>query len=177
LRRFSANEDARKTRQFCRQARADNRWHVRFQGNGAADPSDGNRTEIGGLGDRSRLLHRIGPHGPQSGGRYSGARPASGVADPECLRRTDRAKITWAVLFAIGRNVPQPKGCAITRSVSRRITTFHQIVEAISSFTLDLSEKLRRHGLACDRVNVFFHTSHFDPVPGYAVAAKDSFSA
>ncbi|GJD91641.1 Protein UmuC [Methylobacterium hispanicum] len=56
----------------------------------------------------------------------------------------------------------QRKGCAVTRSFSRRITDRAELEQAVSAHATRLGEKLRRGGLATNHVSVFYHTSEHD---------------
>ena len=56
---------------------------------------------------------------------------------------------------------PTRKGCAVTRSFSRRVEDLATMEEAIATHATRLGEKLRRGGLATDQVTVFFHTSEY----------------
>lgn len=54
------------------------------------------------------------------------------------------------------------KGCAVTRSFSRRVESLDELSEAVAAYATRLGEKLRRDGLGTDHVTVFCHTSPFD---------------
>jgi DNA polymerase V len=54
------------------------------------------------------------------------------------------------------------KGCAVTRSFSRRIEAADVMEQAIAAHATRLGEKLRRGGLGTDHVTVFLHTSEHD---------------
>lgn len=54
------------------------------------------------------------------------------------------------------------KGCAVTRSFSRRVRDLDTLLEGIATHAARLGEKLRREGLGTDHVHVFFHTSEHD---------------
>lgn len=51
------------------------------------------------------------------------------------------------------------KGCAVTRSFSRRVEDLDELCEAVAAYATRLAEKLRREGLGTDHVTVFCHTS------------------
>ena len=57
---------------------------------------------------------------------------------------------------------PTRKGCAVTRSFSRRVEDLVTMEQAVATHATLLGEKLRRGGLATDHVTVFFHTSEHD---------------
>ena len=57
---------------------------------------------------------------------------------------------------------PTRKGCAGTRSFSRRVEDLASMEQAVATHATRLGEKLRRGGLATDHVTVFFHTSEHD---------------
>ena len=57
---------------------------------------------------------------------------------------------------------PTRKGCAVTRSFSRRVEDLATMEQAVAAHATRLGEKLRRGGLATDHVTVFFHTSEHD---------------
>ena len=57
---------------------------------------------------------------------------------------------------------PTRKGCAVTRSFSRRVEDLATMEQAVATHAARLGEKLRREGLGTDHVNVFFHTSEHD---------------
>lgn len=64
---------------------------------------------------------------------------------------------------------PQRKGCAVTRSFSKPVTTLDGMLEALSAYATRAGEKLRRHGLETSHLVVFIHTSPFnqrDPAHG-----------
>lgn len=56
---------------------------------------------------------------------------------------------------------PQRKGCAVTRSFGQKVTSIHEMEQAVASYAMRLAEKLRRHDLATDHLQVFMHTSRF----------------
>ena len=56
----------------------------------------------------------------------------------------------------------QRKGCAVTRSFSRRITERETLEQAVATHATRLGEKLRRGGLGTTHVSVFYHTSEHD---------------
>jgi DNA polymerase V len=56
----------------------------------------------------------------------------------------------------------QRKGCAVTRSFSRRITERETMEQAVAAHATRLGEKLRRGGLGTTHVSVFYHTSEHD---------------
>ncbi|CAA2145634.1 Y-family DNA polymerase [Methylobacterium bullatum] len=56
----------------------------------------------------------------------------------------------------------QRKGCAVTRSFSRRIEDRETMEQAVSAHATRLGEKLRRGGLGTTHVTVFYHTSEHD---------------
>ena len=56
----------------------------------------------------------------------------------------------------------QRKGCAVTRSFSRRIEDRETMEQAVSAHAARLGEKLRRGGLGTTHVTVFYHTSEHD---------------
>ena len=57
---------------------------------------------------------------------------------------------------------PTRKGCAVTRSFSRRIEDRATLEQAVATHATRLGEKLRRGGLATDHVTVFYHTCEHD---------------
>ena len=57
---------------------------------------------------------------------------------------------------------PTRKGCAVTRSFSRRIEDRATMEESVAAHATRLGEKLRAGGLGTDHVTVFFHTSEHD---------------
>ena len=57
---------------------------------------------------------------------------------------------------------PTRKGCAVTRSFSRRIEDRATMEEAVATHAARLGEKLRSGGLGTDHLTVFFHTSEHD---------------
>ncbi|KQP50853.1 DNA polymerase [Methylobacterium sp. Leaf399] len=56
----------------------------------------------------------------------------------------------------------QRKGCAVTRSFSRRVTERAVLEQAVAAHATRLGEKLRRGGLGTSHVTVFYHTSTHD---------------
>jgi DNA polymerase V len=56
---------------------------------------------------------------------------------------------------------PQRKGCAVTRSFGQKVTGLYEMEQAVASYAMRLAEKLRRHDLATDHLQVFMHTSRF----------------
>lgn len=54
------------------------------------------------------------------------------------------------------------KGCAVTRSFSRRIEDRASLEQAVAAHATRLGEKLRRERLGTDHITVFFHTSEHD---------------
>lgn len=64
---------------------------------------------------------------------------------------------------------PQRKGCAVTRSLGKPVTTLDAMLEAVSAYATRAGEKLRRHGLESAHMVVFIHTSRFNQRdPGYS---------
>lgn len=57
---------------------------------------------------------------------------------------------------------PQRKGCAVTRSFGKPVTTVEHMVEAVSAYAARAGEKLRAHGLETSHIVVFMHTSAFN---------------
>ncbi len=57
---------------------------------------------------------------------------------------------------------PTRKGCAVTRSFSRRVEDLATMEQAVATHATRLGEKLRREALGTDHVTVFFHTSEHD---------------
>lgn len=64
--------------------------------------------------------------------------------------------------MSFGSVAPTRKGCAVTRSFSRRIEDRSTMEEAVASHAARLGEKLRSGGLGTDHITVFFHTSEHD---------------
>ncbi|KQP59744.1 Y-family DNA polymerase [Methylobacterium sp. Leaf108] len=56
----------------------------------------------------------------------------------------------------------QRKGCAVTRSFSRRVTERAVLEQAVAAHATRLGEKLRRGGLGTSHLTVFYHTSTHD---------------
>jgi DNA polymerase V len=56
----------------------------------------------------------------------------------------------------------QRKGCAVTRSFSRRVEDRGTLEQAVAAHATRLGEKLRREGLGTDQLTVFYHTSTHD---------------
>lgn len=56
----------------------------------------------------------------------------------------------------------QRKGCAVTRSFSRRVEDRGRVEQAVAADVTRLGEKLRREGLGTDQLTVFYHTSTHD---------------
>jgi DNA polymerase V len=54
------------------------------------------------------------------------------------------------------------KGCAVTRSFSRRVEDQATLEQAVAAHAARLGETLRREGLGTDQLCVFFHTSEHD---------------
>jgi DNA polymerase V len=65
--------------------------------------------------------------------------------------------------LALEHVAPQRKGCAVTRSFGKPVTTLAGILEAVSAYATRAGEKLRRHGLEASHLSVFMHTSEFNP--------------
>lgn len=64
---------------------------------------------------------------------------------------------------------PQRKGMAVTRSFGTPVTTFDDLMGALSQYALRAGEKLRSHGLVAARLTAFFHTNRHKPErPQYA---------
>nr|WP_314260771.1 Y-family DNA polymerase [uncultured Devosia sp.] len=64
--------------------------------------------------------------------------------------------------IALETVAPQRQGCAVTRSFGQRVTRKVEMEQAVAGYANRLGEKLRRHDLATDHVNVFMHTSKFN---------------
>jgi DNA polymerase V len=65
---------------------------------------------------------------------------------------------------------PTRKGCAVTRSFSRRIEDLDTMQQAVAAHATRLGEKLRREALGTDHVTVFFHTSEHDDGPQRSIS-------
>lgn len=63
--------------------------------------------------------------------------------------------------IALEMVAPQRKGCAVTRSFGQKVTSHHEMEQAVASYAMRLAEKLRRHDLVTDHLQVFMHTSRF----------------
>jgi DNA polymerase V len=63
--------------------------------------------------------------------------------------------------IALEMVAPQRKGCAVTRSFGQKVTSRHEMEQAVASYAMRLAEKLRRHDLVTDHLQVFMHTSRF----------------
>lgn len=58
---------------------------------------------------------------------------------------------------------PQRKGCTVSRMFGARISAKEELLEAVSHYAARMGEKLRRHDLGTNSINVFFHTSPHEP--------------
>lgn len=56
---------------------------------------------------------------------------------------------------------PERKGMAVTRSFGRPVSTFDDLMGAISQFAMRGGEKLRQHNLVAGRLTAFFQTNRF----------------
>lgn len=65
---------------------------------------------------------------------------------------------------------PQRKGCAVTRSFSRKVTDLPDMLEAVATHATRGAEKLRRNGLETGHISVFMHTSRFEAGPACSVS-------
>jgi len=64
------------------------------------------------------------------------------------------------------------KGIMVSRGFSRRLTQYRDIEAAVATYASRAAEKLRRQGLAANKLTTFLRTSPFDPAPRrYANAA------
>lgn len=71
--------------------------------------------------------------------------------------------------LALEHVAPQRKGCAVTRSFGKPVSTLAGMLEAVAAYATRAGEKLRRHGLETSHLCVFMHTSEFRPKdPRYA---------
>lgn len=64
---------------------------------------------------------------------------------------------------------PHRKGCAVTRSFGKPVSTLDEMLEAVSAHAARAAEKLRRHKLETSHLAVFMHTSpfnHHEPAHG-----------
>lgn len=73
-------------------------------------------------------------------------------------------------VIALEEEPPLKKGCAVTRSFGKRVTEFQELNEAVASYAIRLGEKLRRSGLASDKLTVFISTSPFEKTPQRSVS-------
>ena len=64
--------------------------------------------------------------------------------------------------LALEHVAPQRKGCAVTRSFGKPVTTLAGMLEAVAAYATRAGEKLRRHGLETAHLSVFMHTSEFN---------------
>ncbi len=54
---------------------------------------------------------------------------------------------------------PTRKGCTVSCMFGKRITAKDELFEAVSRYATRMGEKLRRHNLGTNSINVYFHTS------------------
>ena len=65
---------------------------------------------------------------------------------------------------------PQRKGCAVTRSFSRKVTDLGDMLEAVATHATRGAEKLRTNGLETGHITVFMQTSPFGDGPSHSVS-------
>lgn len=69
---------------------------------------------------------------------------------------------------------PTRKGTAVTRSFGKPVTSYDELVQAISTYSARGAEKLRQHGLLASRLSVFVHTNKYRNTKQYY--AKQSYA-
>lgn len=62
---------------------------------------------------------------------------------------------------------PARKGTAVTRSFGRRVTSYDELVQAVSTYAARGAEKLRQHELLASKLTVFAHTSKYHDTKQY----------
>ncbi len=67
---------------------------------------------------------------------------------------------------------PTRKGIAVTRSFGNPVTSWTEMREAIVSYAMRASEKMRRYKVAADNLFVFMHTNTFNRDPFYSNGAS-----
>lgn len=60
------------------------------------------------------------------------------------------------------------KSLAVTRSFGRSVATWQEMEQAVASYATRAGEKLRRHGLQANAMQVFMRTNEFNNDPKYA---------
>ena len=109
---------------------------------------------------------------------------AIGIKTPIALRRADAKFVRMHTSVVMERMVrelqgipcisleeapPDRKMIIASRSFGQRVTTRHELEEAVTTFATRAAEKLRRQGLACGRLAVFVTTNEHRPSdPQYA---------
>jgi len=67
---------------------------------------------------------------------------------------------------------PTPKGCAVTRSFGRPITTKSEMIEALTHYVTRAGEKLRSNRVAAGAIDVFMHTNPYNKNVPYRNVGK-----
>jgi DNA polymerase V len=114
-----------------------------------------------------------------------------GVRTAACLRALDPA-VARKVMTVVGEKTvlelrgisclpletvaPQRKGCAVTRSFSRKVTDLTDMLEAVATHATRGAEKLRGYGLEAGHITVFMHTSPFGDDPSHSASRTVQFA-
>ena len=101
-------------------------------------------------------------------------------ADPKFIRARFSVVVERTVLelrgtpcLALEMTVPPQKGIMVSRGFGRRVTDYGHIEAAVATYASRAAEKLRRQGLAANKLTVSLRTSPFDTTQErYANAAS-----
>ncbi len=72
----------------------------------------------------------------------------------------------------IEKTISKRKSCVVSRSFGKRVEKFHELKEAVASYCLNASEKLRAENLVAKALTVFVRTSPFQRNFGYYSNSK-----
>lgn len=79
-----------------------------------------------------------------------------------------QAELKGQMCFPFGAAPTARKSLAVTRSFGRPVTTWPEMEQAVASYATRAAEKLRRHGLVANAMQVFVRTNQFNKDPKYA---------
>ena len=67
---------------------------------------------------------------------------------------------------------PKRKSCVVSRSFGKRVENFQELKEAVASYSLNASEKIRSESLTAKSITVFVRTSPFQSRYGFYSNSK-----
>ena len=95
-----------------------------------------------------------------------------GMQDQCGLRDDDGNLLTPEDYIELEKTTSKRKSCVVSRSFGKRVENFQELKEAVASYCLNASEKLRSENLVAKALTVFVRTSPFQRNFGYYSNSK-----